>query len=431
MSNEYPDYPPQFPAFLRGRATVKGSDPATEFLVDFDTGECECPHGAAWRWTGGTRGKWVPNAMCNHKLKALASLVKHTDSDEVRDFYEIEVGRRQNPFEAISVLHKEVRRRDVKAALYWASVIVPHRGRHGVVLYLRNICFEETRDLSLARYLYKVSSKGKSVSRIEMQRAVRRFCEAPKKWELPWRREIFLNEMRAYKQLGERFGYEVSSRRDILPAEFAKEAKASIIEGFAQADPVKVQYGLKGWYKTKSPDHDEMKIEIFNVLVDVLNGEHKNKFDYDQDHALAVHSLLMQKLRTFGGMRYHELNVFCDALTGEPGGDPRATLPRASHKRIVAHPRVYRMPLGVFKRVPLYAQDNHTYKGKALMKRHRAQLRPGATQSDIDFRMCGAYMGVAWRTLAMEQHGTIDCKWGDVSWSNPSWLWTHLDKMFY
>jgi hypothetical protein len=65
------------------------------------------------------------------------------------------------------------------------------------------------------------------------------------------------------------------------------------------------------------------------------------------------------------------------------------------------------------------------------MKNFPAELEPGAVQANLDFRMCGAYFGVAWRTLAFKQHGTIDCKWGDVSWRTPNWLYQHVADMFY
>lgn len=348
----------------------------------------------------------------------------------MREFYEESVGRRFNAFEAVSAMHKEVRRGDVDAALYWASVMIPHRGRHGVITYLRNILFEETRDLSLARYILKVSSQGRSVSHIDMQRAVERFCLAPKKWDLPWRYDIFLDEMRGYKMLADEFGYDVARPKDIIDKKHIAKLRKALLAGFKLGDRSKVQYGLKGWFKSKSDDHDHMKIDMFNLLVDISDGEHENAFDHDSNYAEDIYKVCMLRMRNHGGVGYHELNAFADALCGEPGQDPACTLPLAKHKRIVNKPKERQLPLGDLRKIPLYAHDNHTWGGKAKMRAHSTQLRPGAKQTDIDFRLCGAYMGVAWRYLAIKQRATIDCNWGDVKWE-PKWLWTHLDNMWY
>lgn len=421
--------PPNYPAQLKGVATVNGSTENSIYTVNFDTGECDCQNGDPWRWDN---RRWVPASFCNHKMRALASLVNAKPKDaELREFYDTQLGKRYNAFVAVSAMHKELRRGEVEAALYWATVMIPHRGRHGVINYLRNIIFEETRDLPLARYVLKLSTKGKSVTMLEMQRAVARFCVAPKKWELPWRYDIFMDEMKGYRKLAKQYGYEVAKGKDIITEGAHDFLYGEFLAGFANADRVQLQVGIKGWFKSKSPDHDDMKLQIFNTLTDVLNGEHPNKFEHNEDYCHKLHSFLLARLRVCGTLGYHELNALADALSGENGDDPRASLTANAHKRHTAFPKVRRVKLGVMRRVPLYANDNHTWHGKSLMKAYGTQLEPGATQDKLDFRLCGAYMGVAWRTLAYKQHATIDCKWGDVSWKRPSWLWSHLDDMWY
>lgn len=422
-----PMFPPPKPPELRGTCEVNSKTTDNTYTVDLDEMVCDCQHGAAWRWN---KRKWVPNSLCSHKLKAVASLLQQNpDNDKLREFYEESIGNRFNAFESVSAMHKELRRADVEKALYWASVIIPHRGRHGVVQYCRRISFEETRDINLYRYATKVSTKGTSVSTLEMQRVVARFCAAPKKWELPWRREIYLGEMQGYRRLVKEFGPAVAGN-NAIEAPLQPKMREAMLEGFATGDRTLLQYGLKGWYKCKNDNFDHMKVDMLNDLIDVADGTHPNKFSYSEAWVDDLHSAIMAKFRQFGDIRYHELNALADALTGEDGHDPRATLKMAAHKRIVNNPKTYHLPLGELRKVPLYAQDNHTWAGKAKMRSYRAQLDPGAKQTDLDFRMCGAYMGVGWRTLAMHQHGTIDCKWGDVKWE-PKWLWQHLDNMFY
>lgn len=428
MSPRPTDRPPM-PSILKGTAIVKGSTGDVRYTVNFDTGECDCQHGDAWRWDD---KRWVPGNLCNHKLKAIASLLERSDNSELRDFYENAVGRRNNAFVAVSAMHKEMRRGDVEAALYWATVMIAHRGMFGVINYLRNIIFEETRDLGLAGFILRLSAQGKGVSRLDMCRAVERFTLAPKKWELPWRFDIFINEMRAYQQLAKEYSYDVAQPANIIAESEKGKLHRRLLQGFKDADPVAVQYGLKGLLKSKSDNGDKMRIGIFNTLVDVLNGDFPNKFDFDADYAHKVQDLVLRRINGHGAPAYHELNAFCDALTGEPGGQSIATLPTATHKRIVNSPRVYRLPLGDFRRIPLYANDNHTWPGKALMRSYAAtELQPGVKQTHIDFRYWGAYGGVAWRLLAFKQHATIDCKWEDVSWRSPPWLWGHVEQMNY
>lgn len=421
-------FPPPKPKEVSGSCEVSSSSTGQVYTVDLDALTCDCKFGQPWRWS---KNRWTPNSLCNHKLKALASLCEHSSENEkLRDYYDEELGKRYNAFEAVSAFHKELRRGDVEASIYWANAIVPHRGRHGVVAYMRGILFEETRDINLVKYILKVASKGKSVGTLEMQRAVHRFCLAPKKWELPWRHDIFLNEMRGYKKLASKYGYAVAGHRDIIDAKETPFLRKTLLEGFATGDPVLLQMGLKGLYKSKSSDHDHMKIDIFNTLIEVYNDEHPNAFEHDESYAESLQGLINSKIRNHGGVKYHEINALADALSGEPGLDHRATVAPGTHKMIVNYPRVRRVPLGQLSNVPLYAHDNHTWGGKAKMKTYFAQLNPGAVQKEIDFRMCGAYMGVAWRTLAFKQHATIDCKWGDVTWE-PKWLWGHLNNMWY
>lgn len=424
----YPTERPPLPKQLTGQATVKGSESGQFFTVNFDTGECDCTHGAAWNYNG---KKYEPKHFCNHKLRATASLVKrHGDDKALRDFYEQQVGKRYNPFVITSAFHKELRRGNVTDALYWATCLIPHRGPAGVVNYMRNIVFEETRDLDLFRFILKISSKSRGVTLLEMQQGVRRFCVAPKKWELPWRFDIFLDEQRGYKKLANDHTYAVAKPKDIIPALFTPELRSKLFTGYAKGDRVMVQEGLKGLLKSQHTDHEKLKIEIFNDLTDVLNGI-GNKFTYDEDYAHDLHSLIYKRMRAHGGLGYHECNALADALCGEPGRDTLQTVTKTLHKRCTAFPKLYKMPLAEIRKVPLYAQDNHTHEGKRRMAKFATQLRAGADQTDLDFRLCGAYMGVAWRLLAEKQFSTIECKWGEVSWAQPSWLWSHLDNMWY
>jgi hypothetical protein len=429
MSEQKPTTRPAlYPSFLTGVATVKGSDPKVHYTVDFNTGDCDCQHGEAWQWG---EGKWVPNSLCFHKLRAVASAIE-AGNDKLMPFYEQSIGKKHNAFVAVSAMHKELRRADAEAALYWSVVMIPHRGIHNMIAYLRNIVFEETRDLYLYRYINALSSRGTSVTRLDLTHAIRRFAHAPKKWELPWRLDIFIDEMKAYKELADKYGYDVAKGSDIIAEGERPSLHKRMLDGFKKGDRVSVQYGLKGLYKAKAADQNKYRIGIFNYLTEVFNHDFPNKFEYDHEYVSTLHDMLLDKIARHGAPGYHELNALADGLTGEPGRDPRASLPAIDSKRHTANPTPYSLPLGDFRKIPLYANDNHTWPGKALLRSYGAtELQPGVPQTHIDFRYWGAYGGVAWRHLAFKQHATIDCKWQDVSWRQPPWLWGHVERMNY
>lgn len=440
--SDYPDstsYVAPHTAF-KGLCEVQSKSKPGEFYeVDFSIGECTCSHGKAWRWSS---GKWIENSWCTHKMRAAASIISALPDGKERDKAQIVynglLGKRYIIWESISAFHKELRRGDVKQAQYWALSVAAHRGLSGVIRYMLNIIFEETRDLDLFLRLLRLIEKGRSVEYDETMNAVALFCHSPKKWELEPRLEIFLDEMRGYRALANDFSYAVARAKDIIPPENNAKLEQALITGLKDGDRPTVQYGIKGLFKSiHVAGHDNVKVQIFNILTDALNGDGPFKkrgawITYDDQYTHRLHGLVMRRYQTIGDMGYHELNALCDALTGESYPCGSNTLPKQKARLLAASPRRYNPPLGAVQNIPLYALDNHNHRGKHLMRQWGAtELQPGAEQKHLDFRWCGAYMGVAWRYLAYKQHGTCEVKWGDVKWSKTPWLYKHLDSMWY
>lgn len=419
---------------IKGVAKVQTAKGEGHFLVDFNSGTCECAHGSHEEWHHKNQA-WVDARWCVHKLKALSTLVANAEDPnvhgELQRIYFKKLSERYIIWEAVSAFHKELRRGDADQARYWAMVVAGHRGLNGVVRYMLNIMFEETRDLDLYKATMILLGKGQLVPLQSVLNLVTRFCAAPKKWELPWRLKIFTHEMSGYKQLIEKYGNDVAKGKDIIDYSEADTLLTAMLDGFSIGKQTMVQYGLKGYFKTKSNNHEKHKLKLFNALTDVLNGDAENGFKYNEASALRIHTLHLHRIRHFGGIGYHELNVLADALCGEPY-TVQSSLSETKHRMIMLNKKDTTPEMGILRNIPLYTQDNHTYRGKALMKKWAAtELQPRAKQEHIDFRWCGAYLGVCWRYLAYDQHQSCEVGWHEVKWNKPTWLWNHVNGMFY
>lgn len=441
-SVSYPEqgaYEPPHPAFTKRAEVLSQSDGRTIYDVDLANGTCTCKHGKAFRWDD-KRG-WVRNNWCSHKMRAAAIVIEGLTGPErynAQTAYNRLLGERYIVWESVSAFHKELRRGDHEAAQYWALSVAAHRGgMQGVIKYLCNIHFEESRDLDLYTHLLNLREKGSRVGYVEAMNAVKYFALTPKKWQLDGRLKIFTDEMSGYSRLAQKYGYAVAKGKDIIEPTAFDTLRREFIEGYQTADNVRAQTGVKGLFKSQFVrGHDALKVTIFNLLTDCLNDEGpfsktKNAFSYDHDYATRVHALVYRRFTTFREIGYHELNALADALAGEQYPSGANTLPRTRQRILRVSPAAYAPPPGRILQIPLYALDNHNYRGKALMSRWGAtELQPGAAQLHLDFRICGAYMGVAWRYLAWNQFKSIDVPWGKVRWY-PSWLWKHLDSMWY
>lgn len=397
------------------------------YTVDLRNGTCDCEWGAPYVQR---KDKLVLNSYCAHKLKAMRSIaVQHKNDESVVLAYLKALSTRYNVWEVVSAFHKELRRGDYNASLYWGIMLMMFRGKHGLLKRMIDIVFEETRDFSLYEYLlelYVINSKG-DLPLANICRGIKWFCMTPKKWEMEHRLAIFEDEMKAYKKLAEKYSYDVAKGSEIIPSEHNEVLMKALMNGIIMGDRYHVQYGLKGFYKSKSEKPlEEHKLTLFDKLQDIYVGDF-NKFEYHDYTATRFRDLIINRIGILENIKYHEINAFCDLITGEP--HKPGLLPPSKRKAVLSAPFKLDLSLFTIKQIPLYAQDNHTWAGKALMKRFYLQLEPGAIQRDIDFRWCGAYFGVAWRHLAIQQHGTCDVAWGDVKW--PSWLYAHTRQMFY
>lgn len=422
-----PEYVPPHPNF-KGKAKVL-STPAhvsknlggPSYQVDLGAGTCTCKYGAPFQWHFKNQ-KWVPNQACSHKIRMMADILeKHDRPTDMQIAYSKQVAMRYNMYEAVSAFHKELRRGNVEQAVFWGHVLAYSRRVDGVIKYLLNILFEETREYWLGEWLLQAYVDPKADKYTSMLYGIALFCKSPKKWELPHRLPILLDEMRGYFALVTKYGRDVAKAGDII-AVSEREKLMAMLKSAAAKRGVKTgqhledfQFALKGLQKSKCANIDAHRAWILNELMRfMLNKNGARLADYIQKRADAGL-----------GIGYHELNAFADLVMGEKYN--AWELPDWAEKIRFADPPKLR--LGVVPVVPIYAQDNHTWAGKALIRQYPNEWQAGAKQEHYDLRLCGAYMGVVWRHLAVKQHGRIDCEWHEVEW--PRWLHQTVSNLWY
>lgn len=415
---DYPEgvYKKLHPAF-KGRCRVlkpkaKYSEDDPHYTVDLDKGECSCAWGHAWFFDADKK-RWRENMYCVHKLRAMASIVEKHDYDpELVQAYVRALRTRYNVYEVTSAFHKELRRGDVKEALFWGALHSAFRGLKGTMKYMLQTIYEETRDHQLARWLFNHYHDTDEITVANVCKAIELYCKSPKKWELPHRLDIFDDEMQAYHRLVEEFGKQIARGGDVVPFEMMDRFKEELAWGIQRGNQEQMQYGLKALQKMKPGTFKTIQALRAHVL-DFAYKQAKTKFGKAKLKDITSFYKWIKFKAEFHEVKYHDLNAFCDLIAGEPY---RAGLtPPEARKRALRRPKPPRFPLSHFPRIPLYAHDNHTWFGKGLIRRHPQQLKPQAKQKDIDLRWCGAYFGVCWRLLAYKQHGTVEVEWGDVN----------------
>lgn len=402
------DYPknlfkPVDPMFIgRGSVLRKSFDKTGEvYEVDLLNGECTCQWGNAYVWLSKDQ-KWIPNKYCTHKMKAIASIVqKQADKgNDLTSSYIKALATRYNVYEVVSTFHKELRRGDRNRAWFFACILSAKRGMFGVIKYMSNVVYEETRDHDLAEYLFKLKMDKESITSANICKAVEWFCIAPKKWEMPHRWEIFFEEMQAYKQLVKEYGTGVASGKGAASPDHFSDMLIAIERGFKERDLRVFQYGVKGGLKTTAENpraQQAYRLRMLEVLTDLA--------DVDRGYFFGEKAAKDE-------LRYHDINVVADLAWGEDEACGVTT--KSLRKIILNRPTIREFPLGKYPNIPLYAQDNHTWYGKSLIRRFPRQIDPGQEQTDIDFRWCGAYHGLSWRYQAFAQFKSCDVLWEQV-----------------
>ncbi len=433
---KFPENPDDYPydkfeslhPALHRTGTYRDKVTGIEYFIDLELGECECKNGNAWMWD--RKGeKYYANKYCKHKLKLMASAIdaaiadkgSRWDDDELLWTYIKATGTRYNVWEVVSAFHKELRRADFPKAWFWGNILMTKRGGKGLAKYMLNIIYEETRDHELADSLIVLAGL-KQPSPKQLHRHIAWFCASVKKWELDHRYEVFESEMAGYAWLVKNYGKSVAKGGEIIDSAEYPKLRKRLLSGYKKRDKAKFQSGLKGIQKMKTiggQKLDDHRVDLFNELMQIAE-------DFGEDDAMRVGEVVMRRVNKGFPIGYHEINAVADALMGETY--EAGLLPKKDRKHALRIP-FKSIKRGHFPNIPLYAQDNHTWLGKGLLRKHPEQLQPNVKQKNLDFRICGAYYGVCWRTLAYKQFQAIDCEWHEVNW--PKHLHKTVSDLWY
>lgn len=436
-ASEYPRgvFKPLHPSF-KGKAEVPqfAFDPTSEpFTVNLTTGECSCKHGAAFTWYSDKKviGKWINNRYCVHKLKAIADIMDGVDIDKHPDqFFAFvkAVATRYNQYEVVSAFHKYLRLGKVDRAYFFACILCTTRSAKGIIKYLSNILYEETRDHALMGHLTGLLETPDKITFLDMAKAITWFCETPKKWDLHETRiPLFYHEMRGYQRLAKEFGFDVAKAQEIIDEDMVPVFLGNIPKAIYDKDWDFLQYCVKGIQKSKFPDGikdlHHLRLAMFTALYGAAKVTIKSPLRKKQLRTFATY---IKNKPASVGLSYHDLNAFADFIAGEPYR--YGELRRERVTQILAIKKLPLFPFDKFPPIPLFAHDNHTWRGKALLRTHAGQIPFGIEQTGFDLRGCGAYHGVSWRYHAAAQGG-IRQPWEDVK--APKWVADFTLNMFY
>lgn len=291
-----------------------------------------------------------------------------------------------------SALHKEIRRGDVEKAVRWGRLFARIDGASKVKAYVKNILFEETRNLRL-------SSEWKTTRGISAEHMVRQITASIKKWQVSARirDNVFARYVAAYRRA-----------LDALEAPLTPQDVDTTVNGTTDLDTL---YEL--FWAVQLRNTRELYVALDGSLRTVL-------FRSTDNDALTLASQWPKHMYT----TKTAIEILCGAWS--PDANMFNTEDLSKEVITMTHMEV--------PEIRDYVYDNHTRPGLARYKSKMLQLVPGAPEpARLDTRWSGLVRGVAWREMACKNGIDIqNVPWEDVS--IPQQVWddvNYVDAFFY
>lgn len=339
---------------------VEGSQSGQSYRVSLRNGTCSCS---------------TPDKPCAHMKRAV-------------DVHQEKCKRSR--FEFVSAMHKEIRKGDVKSALYWADLI-GETNPHYVRFYVRQIGGEETRNNTLIWMM--INGEG------SYRDLVAAIAQSRKRWEAPSVCGVYKEAMRGWKRTkGARYGM-------MDPYELVRMTKGFI----AREEPKYLFDMLWAFLEREEPAPEDAVAQFRETLIEEVR---RKKIALDRPETMIeLHELKTKRdaseiewmlVEALNGAWTEEMNDFVHSPTIE----------------VEPHDGSY------IKRVPNYAYDSHTVLGKSWLEKYGTKLRPGRpSPGPLDLRWSGQLIGVSWRYAAWAQFGFDYAKlpWEQVRMTDEFW----------
>jgi hypothetical protein len=293
--------------------------------------------------------------------------------------------------EAVSAMHKEIRRGDVQASLYWADILSRHSDYY-VKRYVRQIVGEETRNWNL----YWMALRPGEHSYRDMVGAI---ASSRKKWEHKNVCRPFKEQLKAFWDLNE-------SNYDFKPGEeLIEETRAAL-----KRDDMPLIFKLFAAIECKEEDETTLAFEH------VLCEEVEHRFE-DMKNL----KFFMEKYPGWTGRDNWENRLtMIEMLTG--------AWDKTMNEFIHDPEGAYEYDDGaLLKKFPDYVYDKHLIQGQRRLEKYFDKIGPMKPMPDkLDMRWSGQFMGVSWRYAAYVQFGDnyVNARWEDVKWSKEFWEYT-------
>lgn len=303
------------------------------------------------------------------------------------DKIKLEVPKVTDYFSTVSAFHKCLRRSDIPQAIYWGlSLGVPRAFK-----YMYGIVTEETRSLYLLNRMEEGKKMGKELSVNDFAYYVALFCNATKRWEVPYAHDFAMLQHWVAKDKRDgklEFSHSLDDIPTIWQPDF--ENMGQWVHARLLMDTVEVLLDQFGWeganFRALYRQSDSPPMQ---AIFKYGQGYHSNLF------AIQVLTRLWTEEMD------RQLNQDSDEL------EAQVQQQLADAKQLLMDGPGYD--------IPDYAYDKHTRKGKA---KYTKMMRDGSFTHDtvpaVDMRYSGTSMSTWWRSIAIRNCGSILVPWPDA-----------------
>lgn len=290
-------------------------------------------------------------------------------------------------YTAVSAMHKEIRRGDVTAAVYWSDRVAEFRGARGVDQYLRRILFEETHNVALfwqwddTRSHYRLMTAQLATSR--------------KKWEETGMRGLYPIALKAHMAASSLPPIELRELESAPKPDKYEFYEWTLLHARAKERAARL-------FSRRSKQFVEDRRRTAELLAHTLR-----RALFAEGHT-DVSALLLRRKGNY------ELNLAIETLVGLRD---RSADEHAVREACLAE---IRAPL----RPQLYVFDGHTSEGRKRL--NKAKLVRGQPIKGLDLRWSGHSLAIYWRYTAFAEYGK---RYRDVPWESVKLdpqLWRYL-----